>query len=62
MQIEFDDVHARLLGVEEGAQGVLGLDTHDPAMTDGEERQGDLALVDGGSGDTELSRVDCAKA
>ncbi|GHA29668.1 hypothetical protein GCM10010329_61280 [Streptomyces spiroverticillatus] len=49
VQVEFDDVHARVLGVQEGAEGVLRLDTHDSAMTDGEERQGDLASVDGGT-------------
>ncbi|GAA4092390.1 hypothetical protein GCM10022284_31300 [Streptomyces hundungensis] len=39
VQIEFDDIHAHAFGVDEGTQGVLRLDTHDPAMTDGEERQ-----------------------
>ncbi|GGW37056.1 hypothetical protein GCM10010381_22190 [Streptomyces xantholiticus] len=49
MQIEFDGVHAGLFGADEGAQGVLRLDAHDPAMTDGEESQDSLASVDGGS-------------
>ncbi|BBC30226.1 hypothetical protein SGFS_015200 [Streptomyces graminofaciens] len=49
MQIEFDDVEARPVGGDEGAEGVLGFDTHDSAVTDGEEVQGGLASVDGGS-------------
>ncbi len=40
MQIEFDDVQTRLLGGDEGPEGVLGGDTHDSAVTDGEEVQG----------------------
>ncbi len=40
MQIEFDQVQARALGGEKGPEGVLGLDTHDSAVTDGEEVQG----------------------
>ncbi|GGT25022.1 hypothetical protein GCM10010271_30610 [Streptomyces kurssanovii] len=53
MQIEFDGVHAGLLGADEGTQGVLRLDAHDPAMTDGEESQDSLASVDGGSRGTQ---------
>ncbi|GAA2765244.1 hypothetical protein GCM10010103_42850 [Streptomyces paradoxus] len=39
VQIEFDGVQARLLGGDEGPEGVLGLHTHDSAVTDGEEVQ-----------------------
>ncbi|GAA0919435.1 hypothetical protein GCM10009549_37560 [Streptomyces thermoalcalitolerans] len=39
VQIEFDDIQAGLLGGDEGTKGVLGLDTHDSAVTDGKEVQ-----------------------
>ncbi|GGW43142.1 hypothetical protein GCM10010503_19640 [Streptomyces lucensis JCM 4490] len=40
VQIEFDQVQAGVLRGDEGTKGVLGLDTHDPAVTDGKEVQG----------------------
>lgn len=48
-QIQSDDVHAATFCSEVRPQGVLRFDTHDPAVTDGEESQGSLASVDGGS-------------
>ncbi|GGJ07796.1 hypothetical protein GCM10010121_017750 [Streptomyces brasiliensis] len=40
VEIEFDEVEAGLLGGDEGTEGVLGLDAHDSAVTDGKEVQG----------------------
>ncbi|GAB2852318.1 hypothetical protein GCM10027074_18880 [Streptomyces deserti] len=37
VQIELDGVETRLLRGDEGPEGVLGFDTHDSAVTDGEE-------------------------
>ncbi|GAA3047058.1 hypothetical protein GCM10010448_32470 [Streptomyces glomeratus] len=40
MEIELDHIEARALRGNKGPEGVLGFDTHDSAVTDGEEVQG----------------------